>query len=193
VYDASTIAILWFAGASAMAGLLNLIPRFLPRYGMAPHWARAVRPLVLILTLGAFLITIIFGANVDAQGGAYATGVLVVITSAAIAVTLAARHARQRKLAIGFGLVALIFVYTTIANIIERPEGVRIAAIFIAAIIAVSLASRFARSFELRATSVTFDPTAQLFIRDTARRTIRLLPRNPIGGSGPTTATSCAR
>ena len=179
VYDASTIAILWFAGASAMAGLLNLIPRFLPRYGMAPQWARAVRPLVLILILGAFLITIIFRANVDAQGGAYATGVLVVITSAAIAVTLAARHARQHKLAIGFGLVALIFVYTTIANIIERPEGVRIAAIFIAAIIAVSLASRFARSFELRATSVTFDPTAQLFIRDTARRTIRFIAKEP--------------
>ncbi|MGA5730443.1 amino acid transporter [Streptomyces seoulensis] len=179
VYDVSTIAILWFAGASAMAGLLNLMPRYLPRYGMAPHWARAVRPMVIVFILIAFLVTWLFDANVDKQGGAYATGVLVLISSAAIAVTIAARKAGQRGWTIGFGVISAVFLYTTVANVIERPDGVKIGACFIAGIMLVSLLSRLARSFELRVTSVAMDPMAERFVRDMASRKIRFIANEP--------------
>ncbi|MEK0097162.1 amino acid transporter [Streptomyces sp. NPDC056002] len=179
VYDISTIAILWFAGASAMAGLLNLMPRYLPRYGMAPHWARAVRPMVIVFTLIAFLVTWIFDADVDAQGGAYATGVLVLICSAAIAVTIAARKARQRNWAIGFGIISAVFLYTTVVNVIERPDGVKIGACFIAGIMLVSFLSRLARAFELRVTHVTFDDMAERFVRDIASRKVRFIANEP--------------
>ncbi|CAM5739304.1 hypothetical protein SALBM311S_02905 [Streptomyces alboniger] len=179
VYDVSTIAILWFAGASAMAGLLNLMPRYLPRYGMAPHWARAVRPMVIVFTLIAFLVTWIFDADVDAQGGAYATGVLVLISSAAIAVTIAARKAGQRNWTVAFAVISAVFLYTTVMNVIERPDGVKIGACFIAGIILVSLLSRLARAFELRVTSVTLDRMAERFIRDMASRKIRFIANQP--------------
>ncbi|GAA0537788.1 APC family permease [Paractinoplanes ferrugineus] len=179
IYDLSTIAILWFAGASAMAGLLNLVPRYLPKFGMAPSWARAVRPMVLVFTGTAFLITVVFNADVDAQGGAYATGVLVLITSAATAVTLSAWRRRQRGRTAAFGVIATVFVYTTIANVVERPDGVKIAACFIAAILAVSLLSRLYRAFELRVTTIDADEIAQGFLRECGRRQIRLVANEP--------------
>lgn len=187
VYDVATIAILWFAGASALAGLLNLVPRYLPRYGMAPHWARLVRPLVLVFTAIAVIITLVFDANVDAQAGAYATGVLVLITSASVAVTLSAARKKQRAAMVAFGIVALVFVYTTIANIIERPDGVRIAGLFILGIIVVSIVSRVQRSFQLRATSVTLDPTALDFVTEDAEEfdSLRIIAHEPDAGDEP--------
>ncbi len=180
-YDVSTILILWFAGASAMAGMLNLIPRYLPRYGMSPEWAGAVRPLVLVLTGAAFLITWIFDADVTAQGGAYATGVLVLMTSAAAAVTLAAHRARQRRRTVGFALIGLVLAYTTLDNVWQRPDGVKIGACFIVAIVLVSLLSRAARALELRAIEIVYDARADAFLRDCARRSIRLVANEPDG------------
>ena len=178
-YDISTVCILWFAGASAMAGLLNVVPRYLPRYGMAPNWARATRPLVLIFALIAFVVTWIFQADVDAQGGAYATGVLVLMTSAAFAVTLAVKKKGNQLKTVMYGLIAFIFVYTTAINIFERPEGLKIASIFIGAIIIVSLISRIYRTTELRAEEFKFDDKAQEIINDSARGDIRMIAHHP--------------
>jgi hypothetical protein len=173
-YDISTISILWFAGSSALAGLLNIVPRYLPRYGMAPEWARATRPLVVVFTLICFVVTILFRADVDAQGGAYATGVLALMTSAAIAVTLSARRRNQRKQWL-FLLISLVFTYTTITNIVEQPEGIKIATIFIVVIVLSSLFSRVWRSTELRVERVELDDNAREFIRKAAKGTVRII------------------
>ena len=174
IYDLSTISILWFAGSSALAGLLNIVPRYLPRYGMAPEWARATRPLVVVFTVICFVVTILFKADVDAQGGAYATGVLALMTSAAIAVTLSARR-RNDSVQWLFMLISLVFIYTTIVNIFEQPQGLKIAVIFIGVIVASSLFSRVWRSTELRVEHIELDDQAREFIRKAANGTVRII------------------
>ncbi|HET7271318.1 MAG TPA: amino acid permease [Rubrobacter sp.] len=170
IYDVSTITILWFAGASAMAGLLNIVPRYLPRYGMSPEWGRAVRPLVIVYTAISIVVTVIFAAEVEAQAGAYATGVLAMMTSAAFAVTLTTRRSGSRSRTIFFGVITVVFVYALISNVFERPDGITIALFFIGAIVFISLVSRVSRSLELRQERIEVDETAQRFIEEAAAR-----------------------
>jgi hypothetical protein len=180
IYDLSTVTILWFAGASAMVGLLSLVPKYLPRYGMAPEWAKANRPLVVIFTLVTFLVTVLFKADVNTQGGAYATGVLVLMGSAALAVTLAAR--RESRPYVGYLLLTVIFVYTTAVNIWEKPDGIKIASIFIVSIVVTSLISRVMRSTELRVLGVDADDVARRFLKDAAAKPIRIIANRPDTG-----------
>jgi len=175
LYDLATIGTLWFAGASAMAGLLNLVPQYLPRYGMAPDWARATRPLVLLITGICFVVTVTFRADVDAQGGAYATGVLMLMTSSAVAVAIARPSSRYY-----FAVISAVFIYTVGVNITEQPEGIQIAGWFILAIIAASLISRVMRSTEIRIEGVDYDDGAMEFIREAAvRRSLRIIASRP--------------
>ena len=174
VYDVSTILILWFAGASAMAGLLNIVPRYLPRYGMAPDWARATRPLVLVFTGICFIVTILFRADVSAQGGAYATGVLMLMTSAAVAVTISAWKRAEKKW-IFFLAITLVFCYTTIVNMVEQPNGIKIASFFIISIILASFVSRAMRTTEVRVDEIILDEKAQEFLDELSEGEIRIV------------------
>jgi hypothetical protein len=186
VYDLSTIAILWFAGASAMAGLINVVPRYLPRYGMSPEWGRAIRPLVLVYTTIAFAIVIVFKASTDAQAGAYATGVLFVMVSAAVAVTLTVWRTGSRRGTIAFALVTLVLAYTLVANVFERPDGIKIASLFIVAIVAVSLASRVKRSLELRHERIELDEKARRLIKEASRgEEIHIITHRSRSGKDP--------
>ena len=167
IYDISSVLILWFAGASAMAGLVNIVPRYLPGYGMAPEWGRAVRPVVMVYTAISIIITIAFKADVDAQAGAYATGILAMMVSGAFAVTVSTLRHHKRLAATGFGLLTAVLFYALVQNVIDKPDGIAISGLFIAGIIIVSLISRVSRTTELRADRIEFDDNARRFITDT--------------------------
>ena len=188
VYDAATIAILWFAGASAMVGLLNLVPRYLPRFGMAPQWTTYRRPLVLVLFTVALFVTWLFEADVEAQGSAYATGVLVLMLSAAFAVALALwREFRTGPRLLGrlanlsqsayFWLVTGVFLFTLVDNVIARPTGALIAGAFVLAILALSAASRIRRATELRVSEIRFaDEASAALWQEIVGHKVHLVP-----------------
>src|ERR1700683_5752540 len=142
-----------------MTGLLNLIPHYLPRFGMAPRWVAYRRPLVLVLLVVSVAVTLAFRAQVEAQAGAYATGVLVLMFSGAGGVALdlwqeSSRHKPQTILvALYFFVITLVFAYTLTANIVERPDGLIVATIFVILLLATSAISRYARSTETRVRS----------------------------------------
>ena len=132
---------------------------------------------MLIITAVSFFITWRFGANVDAQAGAYATGVLVLITSVALAATIATPTMR-----VPFGIVLAVFVFATVDNIIERPEGLKIAAWFVVAIVTTSLVSRVVRSTELRSQGVAYDETAERFVVAARGAPLRIIANRPDSG-----------
>jgi hypothetical protein len=174
IYDIATVVILGFAGASALAGLLNLVPQYLPRYGMAPEWARVVRPLVLVFTTINLLVTLVFNADVEAQGGAYATGVLVLISSACVATVIDRYRSSEAVYTMWripwlYVLITGVFFYTTAANMIERPDGLKIASCFIVAVVVLSFWSRMRRSTELRFAGFEFDDIQSRFLWDSLK------------------------
>lgn len=174
IYDVSTVAILWFAGASAMSALLNLVPQYLPRYGMAPEWSRAVRPLVVLFTLVNLFVTWVFDASVSKQGAAYATGVMVLMLSASVAVVVDQWRTRAGKLWLfrirwDFVLISCVFLYTTCAIVIEKPIGIAIASCFIAAVVVASMVSRTLRSTELRFIGFEFVDDQSRFLWETLK------------------------
>jgi hypothetical protein len=103
------------------------------------------------------------------------------MTSAAVAVTLAAfRHHMVERF--GFVAITLVFVYTTITNVIERPDGVKIASWFIVTIIVTSMISRVLRSTELRIQGVKPDAVARQFIREIGSAPVRIIANRPDTG-----------
>jgi hypothetical protein len=177
VYDVSTILILWFAGASAMVGLLHLVPRYLPRFGMAPLWVAFPRPLILVLFAISVIVTVVFDAEVEAQGGAYATGVLGLMLSGAVAAALALWREGKTAISVYCWGIAAIFLYALLGNVVERPDGLLIAGAFIVLTLIVSAVSRYLRATELRVSAISFcDEESQALWKEITHKKVNLVP-----------------
>jgi hypothetical protein len=104
------------------------------------------------------------------------------MSSAAIAVSISAWVRNQRSKWI-FILISAVFAYTTITNVIERPDGIKIAAFFIFGIVLSSFISRAMRTTEIRIEKIEYDATAQQFIDEMAEGEIRIVTnRRETGG-----------
>lgn len=168
-YDVVAVLILTLAGTSVVTALSNLLPRFLFRFGMELAWSQRWGVLLFLFGLVNVLVTLWFQASVDDQRGAYATAVLVLFTSASL---ISGRHrwkvrhdqpAKKRSRLISFlgslwnlsGLAGLVFLFTALAVMLRSPQGLLIAAGFIAVLFAMSIVSRALRTNELR--TIRFD------------------------------------
>src|SRR6185503_18613445 len=89
-------------------------------------------------------------ADVEAQSGAYATGVLVLILSAALAATLALWRERRHALSMYCAFLFLVFAYILVDNCIERPDGLIIGSVFTLLLMVACGVSRSMRAMEIR-------------------------------------------
>jgi hypothetical protein len=83
-------------------------------------------------------------------------------------------RSRHRLAAAGFTGLTLVLLYALLANVVEKPDGITISAVFILGIVLVSLISRVTRTTELRTERVEFDETARRFIADSLSHDGRL-------------------
>ncbi len=168
IYDISTIVILCLAGASVTIGLRDFVPQYLHRLGMELQWAHSVGAILYVFNCINLVVTVIFRASVTAQREAYATSVLVLLSSAGVAAVLDLWRRRSgswpRKLTWPFLLISTFFLLSAGAAIVSNPDGLLIALCFVLAILVSSIISRAVRSTELRFEGFEFKDAQSQFL-----------------------------
>ena len=173
LYDVSTILILCLAGASVAIGLRDFVPDYLHRSGMELDWAHRIGVSLYLFNCINLVVTVIFRASVAAQRGAYATSVLVLISSATVAAVLGRWRSRSghwlSRMPWGFLFISVVFHLATLCAIVSNPSGLLIASCFVAAILVLSMISRALRCTELRFEGFEFKDSTSQFLWDCLR------------------------
>jgi hypothetical protein len=178
LYDCVTVLVLCLAGTSVMTALNVLLPHFLARFGMEFRRARKWGVTLLLFAAINMTVTVWFKASVDAQRGAYAAAVLVLLAAASVATLYDKKqiHAAQPRSSVLFwigwcyyAVVALAFVLIMLAVALRAASGLWIALCFIAAILAMSILSRALRANEARTIGFAFVDEHSHFLWDSLR------------------------
>jgi hypothetical protein len=166
LYDLAAILILCLAGASVTIGLRDLVPPYLHRLGMEMRWAHAVGAILYVFNAVKLVVTLVFHADVNAQRGAYATSVLVLMTSASIACVIDCwpGRSRERRLPWSMLLAAAVFSTITLLLVVANPAGLIIATASIVCMLALSIVSRLVRTSELRLQGFRFADSQSRFL-----------------------------
>jgi hypothetical protein len=136
-------------------GLRDLVPPYLHRLGMELNWSAYLGGLIYLFAAIKLVVTVHFRADLQAQRFAYATAVLALLTAAGVASALDRWQGRPtisrwRRIPWMFGTIAVGFAVATSEAVWSQPAGLRIASLFILAIVVTSMVSRALRSTELR-------------------------------------------
>jgi hypothetical protein len=148
-YDLSTVAILCLAGMSVGIALRDHVPPYLHRLGMDLNWSANIGALIYLFAIIKLVVTVYFHADLESQRFAYATAVLAMLTAAAAACA-ADRWLPRRRIPWAFTVIAFGFAAATSIAVWSQPAGLRIASLFVLAILLTSMVSRALRSTELR-------------------------------------------
>lgn len=157
IYDLVTVVVLTIAGVIVLIGTRGLIPPFLYRLGMDWTWSNRLGALMYLFTAIKLGVTAFYKADVDAQRAAYLTGVLALFTGAALT---ACGDVWQRRKAQGwpmlfrlsfwFTLSSIVFAISLATVVLRQPVALRMAGVFVMALIVFSMITRFGRTKELR-------------------------------------------
>jgi hypothetical protein len=155
LYDASTVLILFLAGASATVSLRDVVPHYLARFGMQLEWASQLNVILQMFNVIILIVTLVFKASVSSQQWAYAASVLVLLTSASLAAILDVRQRWRGSWLYPFAIApfCLIFgFFLTMAGmtIYLNRSGLTIALGFVICVLITAIFSRWLRSKELR-------------------------------------------
>jgi hypothetical protein len=193
VYDVATVVVLTLAGVTVLIATRELIPPYLCRLGMEWEWARRVGVMMYLFAAVKFAVTVVYRADVDAQRGAYLTGVLALFTVASFTGFADVLHRRGpgrwgRLVVLGpvFLAAVVTFAASFVSVVWHQPGGLVLALAFVVLLLSTSMVTRFFRSTELRVEGFTFaDAESKAMWDDLVRNDYPMLvPLRP-NGRGP--------